>query len=258
MINISSKRKELVEDAKKRRILFVVDGDVSYLYYTGMLLQRLGYSIYTAKTAEEALEVMKFALPLLVLTEMSLPQMGGMELLRRIKQDPNTSSVPVVVYTALPDPSLKYRWQDEGGAAYLRKPFDPDELYAIIQQATETNPRRYTRLHTCLSVMFGDDRERARSMIDCVTAVSENGMYLSTSKPLPTGMHLVMTLFLGSIEIRVEGVVLYSFDAEGPTGTPGMGIKFINMNSEDRGLLHTFIKKELTHDIAQHEHKKEK
>ncbi|HUK99676.1 MAG TPA: response regulator, partial [Nitrospirota bacterium] len=146
MADTISKTWESLVSEKKRRVLFIVDGDTSYLYYTGMLLQRLNYNIYTTRMAEEALEIIKFAVPMLVLTEISLQGMDGIELLRQIKQDPRTKSVPVIVYTASTEQSLKYICQDAGCDAFLRKPFDPDELYAAVQGATEDKPRRYVRL----------------------------------------------------------------------------------------------------------------
>jgi CheY-like chemotaxis protein len=254
---VSSKNESKIFDRKKR-ILFVVDGDASDLYYTGMLLQRLDYSIYTTRMAEEALDVMRFAVPLLILTEASLPRMSGVEFLKRIKQDPKTTSVPVVVYTASPDLSLADLCLRAGCAAYLRKPVDPDELYAAIQKATEAGPRQYARLNICVQVIVGDEKTAEVSLDgDCVTALSENGMYISTARPHVTGESLAITLFLGNAKIRGEGVVLYSFTGnKGPMGAPGIGIKFTRINAEDRNLIRAFVKKELTQDIARRENGK--
>jgi CheY-like chemotaxis protein/Tfp pilus assembly protein PilZ len=251
MVDTISKTWEALVSSKKKRVLFVVDGDASYLYYTGMLLQRLDYNVYTTRTAEEVLDIMEFAPPLLVLTETSLPGMDGIQLLRKIKQNPKTKSVPVVVYTASVDQSLKHACQEEGCAAFLRKPFDPDDLFATVQRATEETPRRYIRLQTCLSVKFGEDVERARAMVDCITALSEEGVYISTSKPLAVGTQIQMTIFLGNENIRMQGTVLYCFgEGSGPLHTSGMGIKFTHIKSEDRGLIKAFIEKEITQDIA--------
>jgi CheY-like chemotaxis protein len=242
---------------KKKRILFVVDGDASYLYYTSMLLQRLDYSIYTTTEAEEALEVMQLAAPRLVLTEVSLPRMSGIEFLKKIKQNPKTKDVPVIVYALSADPSLKDLCFREGCTAYLRKPIDPDELYAAIQKATEATPRQYVRLNACVKVVLGEHAAAGVSLDgECLTALSENGMYLSTTKLQATGTHLVATLFLGNATVRAEGAVLYSFhDNKGPMGTPGMGIKFTRIKPEDKALIKAFIKKELIQDIDRGENK---
>jgi CheY-like chemotaxis protein len=243
---------------RKKRILFLVDGDASDLYYTGMLLQRLDYSIYTTRMAEEALDVLRFAVPLLVLTEASLPNMSGLELLKQIKQNPKIASVPVIVYTASKDPALAEQCLGAGCAAYLKKPVDPDELYAAIQKATEATPRQYARLNVCVQVFLGDAATAEESATgDCVTALSENGMYITTAKPRAIRESLTITLMLGGSRIRCEGLVLYSFNNnQGPLGAPGMGIKFTRISSEDRNLIRAFVKRELTQDIAQRENGK--
>lgn len=234
---------------KSKRILLIVDGDTSYLYYTGMLLQRLDYSVYTAKTAEETFEIMRFSPPLLVLTEIDLPQMNGIDFLRKIKQEPTTKHVPVLVYTASTDQALKYRCIEAGCAGFLRKPFDPDELYAAVQKATEAKPRSYARLHVCMKVEIGG----APIPNDCcITAISENGMYVSTAQPLPVGKSVPIQLTLRETTIKAKGKVLYSFGpGKGPLGVTGMGIKFTEIKPEDKALLTAFIKKELTQDLPE-------
>ena len=177
--------------------------------------------------------------------------MSGLELLRKLKQNQKTVSVPVV-YTSSSDQALIHDCQDGGCAALLRKPFDPDDLYAVVQKATEDKPRRYIRLQTCLTVLLGDEEKQKSSMVDCVTALSEDGMYISTSKPLAVGIRLPMTVFLGHAIIKVQGTVLYSLDVgRGPLHTSGMGIKFTHITSKDRLLIKEYIQKDLTQDISQ-------
>ncbi|MGE5172803.1 MAG: two-component system response regulator [Betaproteobacteria bacterium] len=241
---------------KKKRLLIVVDGDGAYLYYTGILLQHLDYTIYTTKTAEEALEVMNISLPSLVLTEVNLPRMNGMEFLKQLKQNPTTKSIPVVVYSLSKDPAVRDACLRGGAAAFLAKPVDPDALYAAIQKSTEATPRSYIRLNTCLKVIIGDETEAETASIeDCVTALSENGMYVSTTRTRPTGARVPITLSLGSATIRIEGMVLYSFDrSRGPLRTPGMGIKFVRIGPREQALIKAFIEKQITSGLPQTPH----
>jgi CheY-like chemotaxis protein/Tfp pilus assembly protein PilZ len=237
---------------RKKRLLVVVDSDNAHLYYTSILLQRLEYNIHTSKTAEDALEIMNLTHPALVLSEVSLTGMDGMELLKKIKQTPQTFAVPVIILTASKDPAVKETCLREGCSAFLQKPIDPDVLYPAIQKATETTPRKYIRLNTCLNVNIGDDRAGAPSASgDYITALSENGMYVSTNKPLATGIQVPVTIFLENAKIKADGMVLYSFNrGEGPLKTPGMGIKFMRISSEDQSLIRIFIKRELTKGLT--------
>jgi two-component system, cell cycle response regulator DivK len=233
-----------------KRVLVAVDSDGSHLYYTSMLLQRLEYNIHTTKSAEDALEIMEVAQPALVLTEISLSGMDGLELLKKVKRNPRTYAIPVIVLTSSRDPLVKQACVAEGCNAFLQKPVDPDVLYAAIQKATESLPRKYIRLNTCLNVMVGDDAAAASVIGDYITALSENGIYISTAKPRPVGLQVPITILLENAKIKVEGMVLYSFkQTEGPLRTPGMGIKFVRIREEDQALIRNFIKREITKGI---------
>jgi len=240
------------EKERKKTLLILVDPDAASLYYTGILLQRLGYTIYTTKTAEEVLEIMNITVPALVVTETSLPGMSGLDLLKKIKRNPATSSVPVLVLTSSSEPLVKENCLREGCAGVLAKPVDPDALFVAIQKATEAKPRSYVRLNSCFDVMVKDEAsQESLSTNDCVTALSENGMYVSTQYPRKKGALLCFTIFLGKAKIDVQGTVLYSFErGKGPLGTSGMGIKFIRIKTEDRTIIRAYIKKALTEDIS--------
>jgi len=251
MTGMISQGSDLRTEDRSKRFILVVDGDGSHLYYTGILLQRLEYIIHTTKTAEEALEIMNVAVPLLILTDVELLRMNGIDFLKQVKKNPITRSIPVIVYTLLKDPSVKETCLKEGAAAFLQKPVDPDALYAAVQRATEATPRSYIRLNTCLNAIIGSGQGiEADSRNDCVTALSEHGMYVSTPKPRPAGLQVAITLLLGNAELKIDGVVLYSFDKrKGPLRMQGMGIKFLRIKPEDQALIKTFIEKQLTGDL---------
>ena len=237
---------------RKKRLLVVVDSDNAHLYYNSILLQRLEYNIHTSTSAEDALEIMSLTQPALVLTDVKLTGMDGIEFLKRIKKNPQTFAVPVIILTASKDPAIKEACLSEGCSAFLQKPIDPDVLYPAIQKATEATPRKYIRLNTCLNVSIGEDKTAAHSVIDdYITALSENGMYVSTNKPRATGIQVPITIFLENTTIKADGMVLYSFNRnEGPLKTPGMGIRFMRISSEDQSRIRIFIRRELTKGLT--------
>jgi len=175
--------------------------------------------------------------------------------LKEIKKNPKTREIPVLVYSLSRDTALREACLNEGAAAFLPKPVDPEELYAAIQKATEERPRSYIRLTTCLSVIIGSGQVAgAESRNECVTAISEHGMYVSTSKPYPAGSQVSMTLLLGNASMKIDGRVLYSFDnSKSPLRTPGMGIKFSRINPGDQALIKAFIGKQITGGLRQAE-----
>jgi CheY-like chemotaxis protein len=239
----------------KKLFVLLVDGNIVSQLTTSVILQRLDYHVFSVKTAEEALTVISMASPQIVLTDIALPQMGGIELLRRLKQEPRTRDIPVIFYTKQQDPALHQACAKEGCTAYLTYPADPDQLYEAIQQATEPTPRHFVRLHTSLEIIVGKEGipgHRVRK--ERVNALSANGMFVNTEKLLPFGTVLPFTLFLENAPaggIHVEGKVLYSHDGRGSGAKqPGMGVTFTRVRPEDRDLIQTYICEKLTEGIA--------
>ncbi len=250
-------------DAQKHRkehtkpLILVVDGNMLSQFTTSVILQRLEYLVYPVKTAEEALAAISITPPSVVLSETALPQMSGLALLQRIKKDKGTKNIPVIIYTREHDLTARQVYLQAGCEGYLTYPADPNHLYEIIQQVTETTPRHFVRLSTHLEVAIGKkgasehDSPRER-----VSALSVDGMYVSTVKPVPYGTILPFTLFLQDApqgSISFEGKVLYSYSYDGRVGAvkqPGMGIKFTNILPEDRTLVKNYIQKKLMEGIA--------
>ena len=140
----------------EKKIVLVVDGDCAKQFYACVLLQRLKYHVFPVKTAEEALLILELTIPLLIVTEIALPQMSGIELLKNVKQNPRTRGVPVLIYTSLKAPSYRQSCEQAGCAAYLVQPADHNQLYEAVQRSTEPTshtPRRFVRLTTSLDVI---------------------------------------------------------------------------------------------------------
>jgi CheY-like chemotaxis protein len=236
----------------KTRLLLIVDGAASDSFYTSILLERLEYHIYAVKTAADALEVMKLSLPSLILTDPTLPGMSGIDLLKHVKRDPRTRSIPVIIHAREKNPEQEETCRREGCADYLLKPVDPNTLYASIQRATEPTPRRVIRFKTRLGVLVEDETATKRTgSEECITYLSEGGLYINTDDPQPPGTVLPLVFSLRDIKIRAEAIVLYSYSRTSrPLGEHGMGLKFLQISEEDKHLIRTFIKEQLTQNIA--------
>jgi CheY-like chemotaxis protein len=114
-----------------RRILVVEDFDDNR-YLLSRLLEMDGFQIKAVANGAEALEAIGQQLPDLVLTDLIMPQVGGLELIRRLKQDKDTSSIPVIVFSAV-DTGILDEARDVGASAIFQKPIDYDELSSSIK-----------------------------------------------------------------------------------------------------------------------------
>jgi len=82
---------------RKVRSILLVDSSASLLFYLAMLLKRLEYKVMTARGAEDALSMIEENLPSVVITEITLPNMSGIDFMRKIKEAARFRAVPVVV-----------------------------------------------------------------------------------------------------------------------------------------------------------------
>jgi CheY-like chemotaxis protein len=236
---------------RKRLTALLVDGYIRDLYSTGSILQRLDYDVYIVNSAEDALEIINAGPPSLVITEVALPQMSGLELLIRIKQEPRLKGLPSIVHTASEDPKQEQYCRAAGCAAFLRKPVEPDALYAAIQQATETTPRQFIRIRTLLPVMVGGrPSSGGNGGTEYVSELSENGIFIHTLKPRPVNSIAPVTIILRSIPIRLRATVMRTFLlSRGLSREPGMGMKFLDITATDRELIRNFIMGQIMKDV---------
>jgi CheY-like chemotaxis protein len=97
------------------------------------VLQASGYSTFEATTGEQAVELAQAHEPGLVLMDVQLPGIDGLEALRRLRQDELTASIPVLAVTAQAMSGDRERFLDAGFDGYLSKPIDVTELIQVVQ-----------------------------------------------------------------------------------------------------------------------------
>jgi CheY-like chemotaxis protein len=115
--------------------ILVVEDEPENRLLIGMVLTTEGYQVIPAVDGADALARMAQELPDLILLDLMMPQMNGFEVLERLRADPATVSVPVIVLTALAQERDIERAVSSGAQGYVIKPFEPDELLKHISQA---------------------------------------------------------------------------------------------------------------------------
>ena len=111
------------EDEKLTRVLVVEDAP--FLRYAfGRLLRLQGFEVMEANDGLEALETLDHFRAQLVLTDVMMPVMDGIELIRRLKNDPKTANLPVVAITADSSGNAEKRAREAGAVGFIAKPID--------------------------------------------------------------------------------------------------------------------------------------
>lgn len=117
----------------KGKILLVEDGPLS-IAAVKKELDFMGYDCLVAQDGKEAIEKACEFLPDLIVMDISLPGMRGLEAVSQIRKNPETQAIPIVAATARTMPGDRERCLQAGCDAYIAKPFDPRELGARIQK----------------------------------------------------------------------------------------------------------------------------
>ena len=236
----------------EKRSILVVDSSASSIFYMSMLLRDLRYAVRSAPTAEDALSAIASSAPAVVITDVVLPKMSGVELLKQIKNNVSLRFIPVIIHAANANPANRDACTQGGCSAYFMKPVEPEALYRAIQSATEATPRQNIRIDLSLKVQVGDESSPDwMKREEEVTTLSEGGLYIKSDIPDPVYTLMPLTLFIGSRIIKVRAEVLYSSVKKGGQHkVPGMGLKFVSITKEDKEFIRSFITALITKDLG--------
>jgi CheY-like chemotaxis protein len=114
--------------------ILAVDDDAGIRRLVQLNLQRAGFRVSTAVDGMEALDVIQADRPQLVVTDIMMPRLDGIELLRRIRSDPDTADIRVVMLTARSQDADIHEGERSGAQAYIPKPFNPRQLLEVVQE----------------------------------------------------------------------------------------------------------------------------
>lgn len=121
-----------VSGPKTYKIL-VVDDDLDTLKLVGTTLEKQGFIIVAAKDGQEALDKVYQHLPDLILLDIMMPKLDGYEVTRRLRADPATAGIPIILFTAKAQVDDKVSGLEAGADEYLTKPTHPAELVARVR-----------------------------------------------------------------------------------------------------------------------------
>ena len=114
--------------------ILLVDDNPTNLQVLFQTLEGVQCKLLIAKDGESALTIAEKALPDLILLDIMMPGIDGWETLTRLKRDPETSGVPVIIFTAREHARGHQKSSEMGAADYFRKPFEPDELIELVEK----------------------------------------------------------------------------------------------------------------------------
>ena len=122
------------QSAAQQPLVLVVDDNEDNLLLLAFLLEQLGCTIITAADGQAALDLAQQQKPSLILLDMMLPDLDGMEVLHRLRKNSLTVNIPVIAVTAMARVEDRERILSAGCNEYVSKPYVVDELEVLLRR----------------------------------------------------------------------------------------------------------------------------
>jgi signal transduction histidine kinase/class 3 adenylate cyclase len=140
-------------ESKKLSSVLVVDDNPDLRTYVARILRAAGFAVVLARNGAEGLEMAKGRDPDVIVTDLMMPVVSGLDLIRMIREDEKLRGTPVILLTAKADEDTRIEGVERGADAYLSKPFNDRELLAEVRNlvALKQNERRVQQLNSYLT-----------------------------------------------------------------------------------------------------------
>lgn len=160
--------------------ILLVDDEPGLREAVQAYLEDSGFTVHVASNATQGWELLQQVSPDLVISDIMMPQVDGYQFLKQMRDDPRFKATPVVFLTARGMTSDRIQGYQAGCDAYLPKPFDPDELVAIVQSLLD-------RRAAVRSIGEGDTpdiAEMARQIAEIKAMLAQKGAIAQTPPPI--------------------------------------------------------------------------
>ena len=121
------------QQQQARRTILVVDDQNDNLVLVSLAMQDRGFRVVTASNGEEAVKTARIAGPDLILMDIAMPQLDGLEATRRIRETEGFEHLPIIALTAFDTEGFRRAAHDAGFNGYLTKPIDFARLFNLIR-----------------------------------------------------------------------------------------------------------------------------
>jgi two-component system phosphate regulon response regulator PhoB len=111
--------------------ILIIDDDVDLLFLGSSLLKQRGFEVFSLARADQAIETVKSVKPQLILLDVKLGDLDGRDICLRLKSDPDTSFIKIILYSAFPETSVEY--SKYGADDFIVKPYEFNHLVERIR-----------------------------------------------------------------------------------------------------------------------------
>lgn len=118
--------------------IHLIDDSATMLMSMEMLLKRAGYTVTKSESAEAAMTALESISPRLIITDLNMPGMNGIELIKALKQQSKFRFTPMLMLTTESQQSRREEAKSAGATGWLVKPVEPEQLLGVVKQLVPT------------------------------------------------------------------------------------------------------------------------
>jgi len=118
--------------------ILIIDDDVDLLFLGSSLLKQRGFEVFSLSSADEAFEIVKSFNPHLILLDVKLGDQDGRNICLKLKRDPETNLIKIILYSAFPETSVEY--SKYGADEFIVKPYEFNHLVERIRHHLDRLP----------------------------------------------------------------------------------------------------------------------
>ena len=218
--------------------ILLVDDTELFLDLEKSYLNRSSFTITTARSGPEALAAIRSNRPTLVILDLLMPGMDGDEVCLKIKSDPLTNTIPIIMVGSGDVSESKERCRAAGCDAFVPKPLKKEELLAAIEKTLVIAKRRHPRLPTHL---LSDAWHGGQFRQLWVHSLSRGGIFLEA-----VGDELDVTFTLPGVEEAIKAKVKVRWQGTIREDSPsGIGCQFIEIDDQFAETLGNYVNEKL-------------
>ena len=220
--------------AMKKKIL-VVDDSPFMLALVGDMLKKFDYDVATIDNGSDACKEVETTRFDMIITDLNMPVMDGLEFTRQVRTYPNCKFVPILMLSGENDQERITRAKTLGVSTFINKPPREAQLKSILQVIL--SKRSSLRVPVKLEVLYGEDQILSNYVAGYTHNMSVGGLFLETMNPLPLHEKLKIKFSLPEEDAPIvcKGRVAWTNSPVSPsdrTHPPGMGVEFVNFAEE--------------------------
>jgi len=113
--------------------IMTVDDSPTIRQMLGMALKRAGYEVVEAENGKDALNKLETEKVSMLITDLNMPQMNGIDLIRSVRQSPGLRFLPIIMLTTETQEAKRQAGKAAGASGWIVKPFKPEQLLKVVQ-----------------------------------------------------------------------------------------------------------------------------